>query len=179
MKALLIVDVQNDFCTGGALEVKDGESVTENINRVVHRFDLVIASKDWHPERTAHFKKWPVHCVRFSKGAEFHPSLNTSHIQQVFLKGTGTSDDGYSAFEADNIDLSDYLKEHHIDQLYIAGLATDYCVKSSAIDAVKKGFTTYVLTDAVKAVNIDPDDGNEALAAMQQAGCILTDSTSV
>ncbi|ETN94142.1 nicotinamidase/pyrazinamidase [Zhouia amylolytica] len=179
MKALLIVDVQNDFCTGGVLEAKGGEEITDVINNIAHRFDLVIASKDWHPDQTDHFLKWPKHCVQFSKGAEFHPSLNTNNIQQVFLKGTGILDDGYSAFDASNVDLAAYLRKQGVDELYVVGLATDYCVKSTALDAVDNGFKTFVLTDAVKAVNVNPDDGEIALKAMANAGCILLDSSVI
>lgn len=179
MKALLIVDVQNDFCTGGALAVYKGEEVTHIINKIAAKFDIVIASKDWHPEKTIHFEKWPVHCVQYSKGAEFHPSLNTNSIQQVFLKGTDNADDGYSAFEATNLNLTGYLKEHGIADVYVCGLATDYCVKATALDAVESGFNTYVVTDAVKAVNISPNDGDEALLLMEGKGCVLINSSEI
>ncbi len=139
MKALLIVDVQNDFCSGGTLAVPDGEKVVPVINKLMERFDIIIASKDWHPERTKHFDKWPVHCVQNTFGAAFHPQLDDEKIQEVFLKGTGSEDDGYSAFEATSIDLEQFLHDHKIDDLYISGLATDYCVLSSALDAHKNG----------------------------------------
>jgi len=170
MKALLVVDVQNDFCPGGALAVKDGDRVVPVINGLMDQFDLVIASKDWHPEKTVHFTKWPVHCVRNTQGAEFHPALNKEKIQKVFLKGTGDRDDGYSAFEATSDDLEKFLRQNQVDGLYVTGLATDYCVKRTAMDAMMRGFKTFVVTDAVRAVNLKPNDGAKALAEMESAG---------
>ncbi len=180
MKTLLIVDVQNDFCPGGALAVNDGDQVVPVINEIMDKFDLVIASKDWHPEDTVHFEIWPVHCVRNTKGAEFHPDLNAVKIDQVFLKGTGNQDDGYSAFEATNVSLDQFLKHREIDELYVAGLATDYCVKASAIDASIHGMRTYIITDAVKAVNLEAGDDTKAFQEMKEAGCrlITTDEIS-
>ncbi len=105
MKALLIIDVQNDFTKGGSLEVKDAEQVIPVINRSMPKYDLVLASKDWHPRQTVHFEKWPSHCIAESWGAEFHPDLESDNIDQIFYKGTGNKDDGYSAFEATNIKI--------------------------------------------------------------------------
>src|SRR5690242_2499543 len=138
MKALLIVDVQNDFCTGGSLAVPDGEKVVPVINGLMERFQLILASKDWHPKNTDHFKKWPAHCVQDTYGAAFHPQLNDEKIKQVLLKGTTTKDDGYSAFEATNLKLEDFLNRERVDDLYVCGLATDYCVKASALQAHDK-----------------------------------------
>jgi len=179
MKALLIVDVQNDFCPGGTLEVKDGDKVVPVINRLMNRFDLIIASKDWHPEKTVHFKKWPAHCVHDTHGAEFHPALKKEKIQKIFLKGTGDKDDGYSAFEATSDDLEKYLRKKQVDELYVTGLATDYCVKCSALDAAMKGFKTYVVTDAIRAVNLKPDDGKEALAEMERSGVKMVEAQNI
>ncbi len=179
MKALLVVDVQNDFCPGGSLAVPGGDNVVPVINRLMGRFPLVVASKDWHPHKTVHFRKWPVHCVHNSRGAEFHPGLHDVGIQQVFLKGTGDRDDGYSAYEATNLSLERYLKERQVDELYVVGLATDYCVRASALDSVKYGFKTFVVTDAVAAVNVQPGDGENALREMKQQGVVLVDSTSI
>jgi len=170
MKALLIVDVQNDFCPGGALAVPTGDQIVPVINSMLPQFDLVIASKDWHPSQTAHFDQWPVHCVQNSAGADFHPDLNHQEIDQILHKGTGNQDDGYSAFEATNLDLAEFLKQKNVGDLTVVGLATDYCVKASALDAVKQGLKTCVRKDAVRAVNIQPDDGRQALEAMKQAG---------
>lgn len=170
MKALLIVDVQNDFCPGGALAVPNGDAVVPVINGLMAQFPLVVASKDWHPDATVHFSTWPVHCVHDSHGAEFHPKLKKDDIRQVFYKGTKDKDDGYSAFEATNLDLGGYLKEKGIDEIFVAGMATDYCVKATAIDAVRLGFKSFVVADAVAAVNVKPEDGTTAFLEMKNAG---------
>jgi nicotinamidase/pyrazinamidase len=179
MKALLIVDVQNDFCPGGALAVTGGDQVVPVINGLMDRFDLVIASKDWHPEKTEHFNKWPVHCVRNTKGAEFHPALKSDGIKKVFLKGTATKDDGYSAFEATSEDLAAYLKRHKVTELYVTGLATDYCVKASALDARAAGLAVYLVQDAVRGVELTKGDVARALEAMKAKGVRLTRSDDV
>ncbi|HTY37548.1 MAG TPA: nicotinamidase [Bacteroidota bacterium] len=179
MRGLLIVDVQNDFCPGGALAVNDGDKVVPVINRMLGRFDVIVASKDWHPAGSVHFKQWPVHCVCDTAGAEFHPELLRGKIQQVFLKGTQDKDDGYSAFEATNLDLASYLHQADIAELYVVGLATDYCVKASALDAMKNGFKTFVVTDAVASVDVRPGDGSRALDEMKDAGVVLLDSSQV
>lgn len=178
-KALLIVDVQNDFCPGGALAVKEGDKVVHAINAVMDKFDLVLASKDWHPASTVHFEKWPAHCVAETNGAEFHSDLRTDRINLLLLKGTQDKDDGYSAFEASNISLTEYLRNNKISDLYICGLATDYCVKATAIDAVKNGFHTYVITDAVAAVNVQLGDDKKALQEMFRNGCTLLESKDI
>lgn len=179
MKGLLIVDVQNDFCPGGALAVPDGDKVVPIINELAKQFKVVVASKDWHPKETVHFQKWPPHCIHNSGGAEFHPGLDSTRIEQVFLKGTGDRDDGYSAYEATNLDLSKYLKEKGISELYVTGLATDYCVRASVLDSVKRGFKTFVVTDAVAAVNVQPNDGAKALEEMKMAGVKLVTADEV
>ncbi len=175
-RCLLIVDLQNDFCPGGALAVKEGDKIVEPINKIMDKFDIVVASKDMHPENTVHFNKWPVHCVRGTSGSEFHPDLKSEKIDFVFKKGTGNKDDGYSAFEATNRDLEIFLKENKIDELYICGLATDYCVKATVLDALNKGFKTFVLTDCIKAVDINPGDGDKALEEMKRKGAFLVES---
>lgn len=179
MKGLLVVDVQNDFCPGGSLAVPGGDAVVPVINDLMKRFTVVVASKDWHPRRTVHFDKWPVHCVHNTPGAEFHPNLVSERIQQVFLKGTGNRDDGYSAYEATNLDLAAWLKERKIDELYVTGLATDYCVLASALDSVRNGFRTYLVTDAIAAVNVNPGDDAKAIEEMKQAGVIAVQSRDV
>jgi nicotinamidase/pyrazinamidase len=179
MKALLIVDVQNDFCSGGTLAVPDGEKVVPVINKLMERFNIVIASKDWHPEGTKHFDKWPVHCVQNSFGAAFHPQLDDEKIQNVFLKGTGKEDDGYSAFEATNINLEQFLHDQKVDDLYISGLATDYCVLSSALDAHKKGFNVLVIEDAVRGVNVVKGDSERAIEEMKHMGIVFIQSDQV
>jgi nicotinamidase/pyrazinamidase len=176
MKALLVVDVQNDFCPGGALAVQDGDQIIPVINKLMNPFQTVVASRDAHPENSKHFEKWPVHCVKGTEGARFHPDLNTSKIDQVFEKGTGPDDDGYSAFQATNLDLDVYLKEKGVRELYVTGLATDYCVKNSAIDAARKGYRTYLVEDATKGVNMDQGDVDRAILDMKDNGVQLIKS---
>jgi nicotinamidase/pyrazinamidase len=117
MEALLIVDVQNDFCPGGALPAPEGDKVVPVINNILENFSLVCASKDWHPENSDHFKKWPKHCIQNSPGADFHSKLKTANIDQVLLKGTGREDNGYSAFEASNINFNDFLKNKNVGKI--------------------------------------------------------------
>lgn len=179
MRALLIVDVQNDFCPGGSLAVPEGDKVVPVINQMMALFPLVVASKDWHPKDTVHFKKWPPHCMQGTPGADFHPGLDASKIQKTFLKGTHNKDDGYSAFEATSDDLAAFLKKKGVTDLYVAGLATDYCVKATALDADKNGFETFVVEDAVAAVNVKPGDDEKALKAMRKAGITLIRSDEI
>jgi len=205
MKALLIVDVQIDFCPGGALPAPNGDMIIPTINRLMKKFPLVVASKDYHPQDSKHFEKWPPHCIAGTEGAEFHPKLDTeisdiqmkgkkdrkdrgsdsSHhrkednIDKVFLKGTGKADEAYSAFHATNDDLEKFLKAKKVTDLYITGLTTDYCVKETALDAVKKGFETYVVTDAIAAVNAREGDGERALQKMKKAGVKLVTSRQI
>lgn len=178
-KALLIVDVQNDFCPGGSLAVKDGDKVVEAINGLMDKFDLVISSQDWHPEETVHFEKWPVHCVAGTNGAEFHPALNSNNIDLKLKKGTDNKDDGYSAFEATNINFGEYLTNNKVTTLYVCGLTTDYCVKESVLDSINKGIHTYVITDAIAAVNAQQGDDKVALNEMHNSGCILVESSEI
>lgn len=177
--ALLIIDVQRDFCPGGALAVAEGDRVVPVINRVMDRFSLVVASKDWHPAQTVHFDKWPPHCVRGTNGARFHPDLAEDGIDVLLLKGTGNTDDGYSAFEATNEDLSHLLQKNGVTDVYVAGLATDYCVRATALDALAAGFRVRVLTDAVRAVDLRPGDGEAALAEMKERGALLITSEEI
>ena len=170
MKALLIVDLQNDFLPGGALPAPDGMKIIPEINRLIDRFDLVVASKDWHPEDTVHFEKWPVHCVKGTAGADFPSGLEQSKINMVVLKGTNNRDDGYSAFEATSIKLDQYLKKNKIKDLYITGLTTEYCVKNTTLDALKLGYTTYVFKDAVAGVKAKPGDEKDAWHEMNDSG---------
>ncbi len=168
--ALFIVDLQKDFLPGGALGVPQGDEIIRPVNRLMESFDIVLASKDWHPQDTVHFEKWPAHCVRGTEGAAFPETLNLTKIDTIFLKGTGNTDDGYSAFEATNNDLRFYLSSREIDTLYIAGLATDYCVMATAMDAIGMGLVTHVIPEAVRAVNLHQDDGQKALEKMRLAG---------
>ncbi len=178
-KALLIVDVQNDFCPGGTLAVKDGDKVVPIINNIMDKFDVIISTQDWHPVDTVHFEKWPAHCVSNLDGADFHPDLNIDKIDLKLYKGTENKDDGYSAFEATNESLEEYIKQEEIKQIYVCGLATDYCVRASALDAIKLGIRTYVITDAIAAVNLKPDDGKKTLRELSRKGATLIESSAI
>ncbi|BCW95370.1 MAG: bifunctional nicotinamidase/pyrazinamidase [Fimbriimonadales bacterium] len=182
--ALLIVDVQNDFCPGGALAVSDGDQVIAPLNRaaqtIVQRGGLVVASRDWHPPTTRHFQQyggqWPVHCVQGTLGAAFHPDLRLPDGAVIVSKGTGAEDDGYSAFEGrtdDGSTLDETLRAHGVRRLLVGGLATDYCVRASVLDALKHGYEVVVLTDAIRGVNLQPDDSARALQEMQTHGARL------
>jgi nicotinamidase/pyrazinamidase len=194
VKALIITDVQNDFCPGGALAIREGDEIVPLINQLQARFDLVVATQDWHPQGHGSFaanhpgKKvgevidlnglpqilWPVHCVENTPGADFHPGLDRRQIARVFHKGADPGIDSYSAF-FDNghrkaTKLGEYLKEQGVDEVYLCGLATDYCVKFTALDAVDLGFKTCVIEDACRGVNLQPDDVERAIEEMRAKG---------
>ncbi len=182
--ALLIVDVQNDFCPGGALAVSEGDEVVAPLNRaaqtIAQRGGLVVASRDWHPPTTRHFQqyggKWPVHCVHGTPGAAFHPDLRLPDGAVIVSKGTGTEDDGYSAFEGrtdGGSTLDETLRARGVRRLLVGGLATDYCVRASVLDAIKHGYEVVVLTDAIRGVNLQPDDSARALQEMHTHGARL------
>jgi nicotinamidase/pyrazinamidase len=179
--ALVIVDVQNDFCPGGALAVPEGDRVVSVLNQYAQRFAAlgapVFASRDWHPAVTRHFKAhggpWPPHCVQGTPGAEFHPGLVLPAGTGVVSKGADPDTDAYSCFQAeteDGMPFAAALGEHGVGRLFVGGLATDYCVKATALDALKEGFEVVVLADAVRAVDVAAGDGDRALAAMTAAG---------
>ena len=170
MKALFIVDLQNDFLPGGALPAPEGDRIIPEINRIMDEFDLVLASRDWHPADSTHFDHWPPHCIRNTWGAAFPDELKTERIEKEFLKGTGDRDDGYSAFEATSEDLDSYLRKKNISRLYLVGLTTEYCVKSTALDAVKKGYETHVISNATAGVKARPGDEQKAYREMYKAG---------
>ena len=182
--ALVVVDVQNDFADpGGSLYVREGEKVVPVINEQVElaraEGAMVVYTQDWHPESTPHFQKdggiWPVHCVQGTWGAELHPDLEVAG--EVVRKGTG-GEDGYSGFtvrdptsgEEQQTPLEDMLRARGIERVVIAGLATDYCVKETAIDSATKGFATTVLTNAIRAVDLESGDGERAIDDMHKAG---------
>lgn len=182
--ALLIVDVQNDFCPGGALQIRDGDRVIAPINRAAQLFRAaalpVLASRDWHPPQTHHFREfggdWPVHCVAGTTGADFHPDLRLSEGTMILSKGIDPALDGYSAFEAISADgrqLAELLAEMGVQRLYIGGLATDYCVLATTLEARQRGLAVTVLTDAVAGVELLPGDTVAALARMTAAGAQL------
>ncbi|HLR37879.1 MAG TPA: isochorismatase family protein [Chitinophagaceae bacterium] len=176
-RALLVVDVQKDFCPNGALPSASGSKIIPVINQLLPKFNFVIASKDWHPQETIHFEKWPKHCVRGTEGAAFHEDLHEKYIDLVALKGTGNTDDGYSAFEATNIDLNFELKKRGVEGLIIVGLTTEYCVKATALDASHLGFKVYLVNNAVAPV--EEEDEAKALQEMKEAGISIIQSKDV
>jgi nicotinamidase-related amidase len=174
--ALVIVDVQNTFCPGGTLPVPDGDAVVAPLNRVMPLFPgRVWATQDWHPDDHCSFERrggpWPSHAVQNTPDAELHPGLDRSRITHVAQKGTTSERDAYSGFEG--TDLARRLRDAGITHLFLGGLATDYCVKATALDARAAGFDVTVLTDACRAVEVTPGDGERALRAMETAGCAL------
>jgi nicotinamidase/pyrazinamidase len=179
--ALVIVDVQNDFCPGGALAVPGGNEVVPVLNDYIERFgargSAIFASRDWHPRRTRHFKEyggvWPPHCVQATRGADFHAGLALPAQSEVVSKGMDPEEDAYSAFQArteSGTPFADVLAERGVRRLFVGGLATDYCVKATVLDARARGFDVAVLVDAVRAVDVNPDDGARALDEMARAG---------
>lgn len=177
MKALVIVDVQNDFCPGGALAAPEGDKVVPVINKLIDKFDFIVASRDWHPAESQHFEKWPKHCIAGTIGAALHPDLNQSKINKIFSKGTENKDDGYSAFEATSDNLAAYLRKEGVTELYHCGLTTEYCVKETAMDSLKSGFNTFVISDAIAPVDQKPGDGETAIATMKNAGIQFVNSS--
>jgi nicotinamidase/pyrazinamidase len=203
MKALILVDLQNDFCPGGALEVKEGDQVIPVANALMEKFDLVVATQDWHPANHGSFAAnhpwrkpgqvidlhglpqvlWPIHCVQESFGAEFVQELNASKINKVFVKGTDPEIDSYSGF-FDNghrkaTGLGDFLKEQEVNAVYVLGLATDYCVKFTALDAIELGFETYLVEDGCRGVNLEPGDVDKAIEEMREKGIQILQSTEI
>lgn len=179
--ALLLVDVQNDFCPGGALAVPEGDRVVPILNRYIEEFhflDLpIFASRDWHPPVTKHFKAyggpWPPHCVRGTKGAQFHPELHLPKGTEIVSKGMDPDKDSYSAFQAyasNGTDFATLLKAKRIKRLFVGGLATDYCVKQSVLDAIRHGIESVVLEDAIRGVEVNSGDSEKALQEMVAKG---------
>ena len=174
-QALVVVDVQNDFCSGGTLAVPHGDEVVPPLNKLIDEFlqrgDPVYMSRDWHPPVTKHFSAyggtWPVHCVQNTTGAEFHPALRTDPRITVISKGLGDKD-GYSAF--DGTDLAEQLERQHVEEVVVGGLATDYCVKNTVLDAIKNGFHVKAVEGAMRPVELQPGDGEQAILEMRAAG---------
>ncbi|MBI2203730.1 MAG: bifunctional nicotinamidase/pyrazinamidase [Candidatus Rokubacteria bacterium] len=188
--ALVIVDVQNDFCPGGALAVNAGDEVVPVMNRYAERFARagapVFASRDWHPRQTKHFKEWggvwPPHCVQGTRGAEFHPALSLPPRTEIVSKGMDPDADAYSAFQAETSDgtpFANALASRGVRRLFIGGLATDYCVKATVLDARKHGFEAFVLDDASRAVEVAAGDGARAVDEMTTAGARLLRRTEL
>jgi len=200
--ALLLIDIQHDFCSGGALEVPMGNEVIPIANAMIEQFDIILATQDWHPKAHGSFASvhnkapyelidlhglrqvlWPDHCVQGTKGADFHDALQQKDIAQVIQKGTDPTVDSYSGF-SDNggrieTRLHNQLQALNVDTLYICGLATDYCVKFTVLDAIKRGFLVYVIVDGCRGVNQQPNDSQQALIDMEQAGAKLIFSNDV
>jgi nicotinamidase/pyrazinamidase len=179
--ALILCDVQNDFCPGGALAVKDGDQVVLVLNRYIKKFAdaglPIVATRDWHPENTRHFVSggglWPPHCVRGTAGANFHCQLAIDSRVIVASKGESPATDGYSGFDAltpEQTRLGDFLRARGVRRLYVGGLATDYCVKHTVLDGLKAGFEVVILEGAIRGVNLQPDDSKHAMEEMLRAG---------
>lgn len=201
--ALLLIDLQNDFCPLGALPVEEGDRVIPIANALIPHFDTIVATQDWHPANHGSFAAnhpwrkpgqvidlhglpqvlWPIHCVQDSFGAEFVQELSQEKITKIFTKGTDPTIDSYSGF-FDNghrkaTGMGDWLKEQGIDTVYVMGLATDYCVKFTALDALELGFTTYLIEDASRGVNLSPGDVDNAVAEMSKKGVKVIHSTQI
>jgi nicotinamidase/pyrazinamidase len=203
MNALILTDIQNDFCPGGALAVAGGDEGIPLANRLHERFDLVVATQDWHPADHGSFAAnhpgakpgdvilldgleqilWPAHCVQNTPGAELHPALDRTRIARMFHKGTDPRIDSYSAF-FDNghrkaTGLGDWLKAHGVTSVYLCGLTIDYCVKFSAMDAAHLGFQTHVIPDACRPVNLKPGDEERAIEEMQRHGIRMVEAREI
>lgn len=194
MKALLLIDLQNDFCKNGALEVPDGDAIIPIANALIPQFDVVVATQDWHPANHKSFAAnhpwrkpgqlidlnglqqilWPIHCVQNSFGADFHKDLNTENIAHITYKGTDPEIDSYSGFydngHRKKTDLDAFLKEKGVKEVYIIGLATDYCVKYTALDAIKCGYATFVIQDGCRGINLQPDDVKNTWLELREKG---------
>ena len=181
-RALIVVDVQRDFCPGGALPVRDGDKIIPAVNDLIRAFEdaglPVFFTRDWHPRNHISFKAnggpWPPHCVQNTPGASFHPALAVPPDAKVIDKGTLQAEDAYSGFQG--TDLSRQLNDLRVTQIFVGGLATDYCVKNTVLDGEAKGFDTYVITDCVKGVNLKRTDSATALRTMLSRGARETTS---
>jgi NAD+ synthetase len=169
---LIVVDVQNDFCPGGALGVAGGDRLGPAIAAVAERVGTVVATRDWHPANHNSFTEqggpWPPHCVQGTAGAELHPSVAGMRIDRIQDVGVEPGDEGYSGFEGN--DLAEYLRGRGVRRVLVTGIATDYCVRATALDAVREGFDTTVFADAVVAIDVSPGDGRRALEEVRAAG---------
>ena len=184
--ALILVDIQNDFCPGGTLAVNEGDQIVPIVNSLISEFPLVISTQDWHPTNHISFKAqggpWPPHCVQGSRGAELHSALRTDTVAHYFRKAASPGKDDYSEFEGkDDQDrsLDRVLKSHGVKKLYVVGLATDYCVLETVLDGLRYGYEVYAVSDAMRAVNVSPDDGEKALQRMASAGAHIVTSDEV
>ena len=184
--ALIVVDVQNDFCEGGSLAVSGAQEiipVIQSLMKDILTFDLIIATQDFHPANHSSFKSnspdgiWPDHCIQNTPGANFHPKINEAAFDAVFPKGQNPEVDSYSGFfdndHKSSTGLGEYLKDQGVSRVFVVGLALDYCVKATALDAKKLGFDTSVILRATKAVNINPDDAQKAVNQLKAAGVVI------
>ena len=203
MKALILVDLQNDFCNFGALAVKGGNDVIPIANQLMEKFELVVATQDWHPAdhesfAAVHYFRqpgqvmnlhgleqvlWPIHCVQGTFGAEFVQELNTNKITKVFPKGTDKTVDSYSGFfdngKRGDTGLHAYLQEKNVTEVYVMGLALDYCVKFTATDAIELGYKTHLILDGTRAVNLEPNDGEKAVNFLKSLGVTVIESSII
>ncbi len=203
MRALILVDIQNDFCPWGALPVEEGDQIVPIANQLMEAFDLVVATQDWHPADHGSFAAnhpwrkpgqvidlngleqilWPMHCVQGSYGAEIVKDLNGEKITKIFLKGTDSGIDSYSGFydngHRKSTGMGEYLKEKGVRQVYIMGLAADYCVKFTVLDALELDFETYLITDGTRGVNLNSGDVDKAIAEVQEKGAHLVQSETI
>lgn len=201
--ALILVDIQNDFLSGGALAVPDGDAIIPVVNQLQKKFELVVATQDHHPANHGSFAAnynnkmpgevidleglpqilWPVHCVQQSAGTQFHPALDMSRVKKIFPKGENPLVDSYSGFfdngKKQATGLESFLKDAGVNKVYVVGLAADYCVKFTALDAQSLGFETFVIKDATRAVNLQPGDFDKALEEMQNEGIKVIDSKDI
>jgi nicotinamidase/pyrazinamidase len=192
-EALVIVDFQNDFTPGGALAVPEGDRIAPALNRLASAYEHVFATRDWHPEDHGSFEGveidrerwdgteppnvWPVHCVAGTEGAELHPELDRSKVDVVIDKGQDPHSQGYSGFQ--NTELAEQLRGIGVDHVVVAGLATDYCVKNTALDALEEGFDVTVVTDAARGVDVKEGDSERALEEVEKAGARLATSSEL
>lgn len=205
--ALIIVDIEKSFCPGGSLGVSEGDLIVPVINALTRKFRWRFATKDWHPKDHSSFAEfggdWPPHCVEGTEGAEFHSNFSRDFVDRIFYKGFDRGKDEYSGFGAvsargissatelsarqlmhglvhDAVDfLADALHAERVVRIFVVGLATDYCVKATALDGIRYGFEVWLVTDAIAAVNIDPDDGEKAITEMKEAGVRLIKSDKI
>ena len=203
MRALILVDIQNDFLPDGALAVRHGDEIIPIVNKLQPKFELVVMTQDYHPANHGSFAEnhpglrpydvvnlnglqqvlWPAHCVQGSPGAEFSRALDIRNVDRIFQKGTDPGVDSYSGF-FDNgrkkaTGLGDYLSEKGVTEVYVCGLATDFCVKYTALDALSLGFKTFLIEDASRGVEINEGDGKKAVAELQAAGVAITKSRNI
>ncbi len=203
MKTLLIIDIQNDFLPGGSLAVTNGDKIIPIVNELIPHYDNIIATQDYHPPEHGSFASnhqgknigdtiqlsglpqilWPTHCVEGTTGAEFADTLHTQRIDTIFRKGTNPNIDSYSGFydngHLKSTGLAKHLKEIGTTQLHLVGLATDYCVKFSALDALKEGFETTLIKDAIQGVNLQPNDCTQAIQEIKNAGASVISSNDI